>query len=1198
MSSCKKIFGKGAAFLGLSICVSATLLCGAARRIAPAPSLLGVIVNEPDSVAAEKRAPGLYRLQLHNPEGGWSPVLTDSRFTGADGVVNCGDRTLSVSRSSFAGNDILDLNIFDNLSWKHLKRMAGDAESSMIASAYASDDDLIYAYFRRLDGSVAFGCLNPDNGERKFLRTGIVDTPVAMTASSDGQIYAFTADGRLCTVSSSDGALTPLYDSLPRSSASRVSSAFVDDASGAIYWSCSTDSVSSLYTVDVNDGSCALVGNYPGCEQIAGLMLARLATPLKAPDAPTAVSLSIEGSSLSGILTFSAPATLYDGTTPEVNPDNDSAASDSDLTWIVAVDGDVVSEGTASFGADVKTEISFAEPGMHTVSVWFENEEGASPEGVLTRWVGADVPAAVNALTLSYDADKARYHLRWEAPEGGAHGGQTDMSTLCYDVVRLPSGITVAENISVTEFSETVEDPSAFTTRGYAVTAKNSSGVGVTSSTPCVPTSTIPLPVEIRPGEWLERGLVIVDNVNGDDQTWESDKTGEIGVGYSATEMDDWFFLPAVSFEQGKIYPLSFECHGGSRSYTERIEVKMGRSPEPAAMTTTVVRRRTVVGRNNVNVNTTVRPQESGEWYIGFHGCSEPSSLRLSVGNIMLGDSLVVGAPQPVTDLKVVNDPTGAPEFDFEFVAPTHTVDGRELSLISEISVRDDIELLTVFRDVRPGQICRAHINRFIPGGCTLRIIPNVNGTAGQIVTRKFSVGASVPGSVGDVSATLEEAENPADDVVVLSWTAPEVDINGYDIVPALIGYDVYDSFGQLVVSVDNVTTVRTAASATGGACAYKVVPRSSVLEREKGVNIAGAACTEAVRFRAPLPVDYKETLQQGRTLYPWGVTSKGATGWIIADCTSLSPDDEVVPEEPDAEEATDEKEVDNDAIAKKCFRLQGSAGLVESTLHTGFVSFESQQGVVSFDYRLSADQDAVDALAVIETVMVLRDSTEISLGSIQLEPISVGDAEQCKQLVFPIEFGEEVTQPAAFRIRATLYGESVMEIDNVLFESQHIPCVKPAPMNLTAVGVDEVFGVLLSWDSPEDAPEVFAIYRDGVYLGSVTGTQTSYFDFFEGENADYRVVGEWITDRGERIEGEGAEVHYQRSGSIDISEKMSSAKAIKIEHRGGELNLSDFGFDREVAVFTLDGRLLYRGTPGRLSLPKAIICIKSEKLF
>lgn len=957
-----------------------TRLKAPVKRIAPPKALAATIVSrEGKYLQPEER--GIYRFVVSKPEDGWERISEDTRFDGRDGAILCGYRYLVAQRQTFSGVDIIDYNLFDASTWRHEKRMSGDAESASAALTYNPSDGLVYGYFRRLDGSYMFATLNPSDGRRIMLRGGLSVSPVAMAAGGDGTLYAVTADGQLAEVSPSDGTFEILFDGLPQADTSCISSAVIDPADGCFYYSCSRSDGSGLYLIDLENQTWRHIADYDAAQNVSGLMSVLPLAPDGAPDSAVLLGAAPDDDSMEGTVRFAVSSTLYDGSDP----------GDTEVFYSLEINGEEYASGVTSWGATEAVDVVYEVPGLHTVTVYLYNRSGSSPAAARTFWVGKDHPSSPENVKLEYNAQTGRYRLMWDPPTSTVHGGWADLSDLTYEVIRMPRGIRVAEGLRQTVFEETVEDPQKLGSRGYAVRAFAGELGGQETVSPMVPTGRLDLPATLRPGTDFE--IFTVLDANGDGRTWTPAADGSVGVDYSAIDMDDWIFLPAVDLEQGLYYPLQFDIWGGSSSYDEKFEVRIGKAPEPAAMTSTILTARTVSGRFDVSRGATVTVGESGTYYIGFHGCSGRSSLRLNLDNITLGGAMVTGTASHVGNLRIVPDPDGKPSFTVSFDAPRKTVDGKPLNHITGIKISANGKTVGTLADVSAGSHHELDIELDDPGICRLRVIAYIGNVAGQVENRTFYCGTNVPAHVSGLKAEYVERNGG----FRLVWNAPASDADGYDIVPGIVSYRVTDSFGRLMTEIKGQTEVLLPVGAATAVAGYSVIPFTD----------AGSPAGRPATIVAMVPgrqteLPFEDNISEFSTSDNWASESGGYGMMIVA-----------------AEEDP------NNRILRMTTPSSGGSAILKS----GYFRICGQENVIMFDYRVDNPE-----LVGFSLDGIMPDGTRLP-GIIVSDDVVAGPGLQsgpsgwiCRVGGINVPDGDVM----AFELRVRTIGESVFELDNI----------------------------------------------------------------------------------------------------------------------------------------------------------------------
>ncbi|HSN77792.1 MAG TPA: hypothetical protein VL334_22180, partial [Anaerolineae bacterium] len=100
--------------------------------------------------------------------------------------------------------------------------------------------------------------------------------------------------------------------------------------------------------------------------------------------------------------------------------------------------------------------------------------------------------------------------------------------------------------------------------------------------------------------------------------------------------MDDWFFSPPLQLTGGAHYQVTFYYRAGNSIWTERMEVQWGTAPSAAFMTGGQIW--DDPGFTNTSyaqgTSTTIIPDSTGIYYIGWHGYSAAAQLGILVDDI------------------------------------------------------------------------------------------------------------------------------------------------------------------------------------------------------------------------------------------------------------------------------------------------------------------------------------------------------------------------------------------------------------------------------------------------------------------------------------------------------------------------------------------------------------------------------------
>ena len=231
--------------------------------------------------------------------------------------------------------------------------------------------------------------------------------------------------------------------------------------------------------------------------------------------------------------------------------------------------------------------------GFYRFSLIARNSVGESEANYLDVWIGHDVPAGPDYVTLIKNGMVAE--LSWTPVTTSLHNGYFIATGIVYDVVRYPDEITVAENLTVTTFDdETITVEMYYY---YRVISKNDYGTGGHTDSNvgvfCI-SKTIP---------WFEG---FEDNDFNFPPCWEMEfvvgtypwEVVKEGVNYTPTpfegeymvQMRKWSMLsektklitPPIDLSVGSNYVLNFYYMPRGYTTTERLRVFYKNSYESA----------------------------------------------------------------------------------------------------------------------------------------------------------------------------------------------------------------------------------------------------------------------------------------------------------------------------------------------------------------------------------------------------------------------------------------------------------------------------------------------------------------------------------------------------------------------------------------------------------------------------------------
>lgn len=137
-----------------------------------------------------------------------------------------------------------------------------------------------------------------------------------------------------------------------------------------------------------------------------------------------------------------------------------------------------------------------------------------------------------------------------------------------------------------------------------------------------------------------------VINANGSPQQWIRSVEGYAFMLYNTSlAMDDWLISPAIHLEAGQRYVVSVDCKASSTNYPERIAIYMGQGTTVADATYTLVEPTVITNTLFSGYGDYFTPEETGDYHIMLHGCSDADMSTLTVDNFMISSPGAVPIP-------------------------------------------------------------------------------------------------------------------------------------------------------------------------------------------------------------------------------------------------------------------------------------------------------------------------------------------------------------------------------------------------------------------------------------------------------------------------------------------------------------------------------------------------------------------------
>lgn len=658
-------------------------------------------------------------------------------------------------------------------------------DNTLIASETAqTKDGTVYGQFLNEDESAfEWGIIDYVTLTRTTIGQSSYKTSLALGVTSDGRLFSVGDDGNLYRVDTATGAETlvgPTGLTLSDEEGYYAQAGEIDPKTDTFYWAATDiNGHSGLYTVDLETGAATLLADYGELTIITGLVSPAGLADADAPDVVTDLAATFEGNSTAGSISFKAPVVTFGGGTLT-----------GELTYTVT-GGEAPATGTVQAGAELSVPVSAAK-GMRTFTVTTANSAGESPKAKVSAWVGDDTPAAPTDITLGIDNATGQARLEWNAPATGTHGGY--IGELTYNVYRIKGGTETqaATGQAATTFTETLplEGLANYAYAVEAVYGELTGARGLSNNAMLGDAIEVPYVEQFATESSLDVFTII--DANNDGYTWDYFE-GTPRYFYSNTnDGDDWLITPPVRLEAGKSYKVGVKARANSDSFKERIEVKMGTAPTAEAMTTAVVEPTDLIGREFVELgNEMVRVESDGEYYFGMHAISEKNMFSLFVSEIAVVEGARATAPEPVSGLQAIADPTGALAVTFNFKAPLNNVGGEPLTgKITKITIARDGTDIYTYNDVEPGEpLLYADRDEQLTNGNHTYDITAYNGTdAGPKATVTVYVGVDVPEGVRNIRVADRNTS------VLVAWDKPgETGANGGVVRVDDVEYNVYD---------------------------------------------------------------------------------------------------------------------------------------------------------------------------------------------------------------------------------------------------------------------------------------------------------------------------------------------------------------------------------------------------------------------
>lgn len=255
---------------------------------------------------------------------------------------------------------------------------------------------------------------------------------------------------------------------------------------------------------------------------------------------------------------------------------------------------------------------------------------------------------------------------------------------------------------------------------------------------------------------------------------------------------NDWLISPGIRFEAGKTYKGTIIVTKPNYSATnEALELKLGTSKTSGddfeivliPKDKFVIPQGTGGGRWTFNFEISVAV--GGDYYIGLHAEGSPGQ-KVGVTDLMIENGIGMVTPVAPTELTVTPDATDYKKVTISMIAPENAKDGSTLQSIEKIEVKAGEKVAGTIDNPTPGQACSVEYTVAVNGVYTFTAQAFTADGGGDIASVAAFVGVNTPGAATDVVAV-----NTGNTSAKITWKAPEVDKDGYPVIPATLKYDI-----------------------------------------------------------------------------------------------------------------------------------------------------------------------------------------------------------------------------------------------------------------------------------------------------------------------------------------------------------------------------------------------------------------------
>lgn len=746
------------------------------------PELHGCICYMDSWVETQDPKVGLYTISPSD----LTPDFLDEDMLSSYGQVYAGDKYFVAVPEIYYGFVVdMKYHVYDTQTWKETV-VQGDWNFMARAMAFDPMTRRAYAIMENAD-NVTFSLASVDM--ETFAISTIKDYGAstdwsALMCSPKGELYGIDKAGTLVKFDKHTGDFSIIGSTGLASR--KMTAATIDPATGRCYYNHYNDNLSEMYEVNLTDASVTHLFSVPESAQILSLYLPEKAVATTAPARAEDLKFLFEGASMSGKLSFNAPAADMGG-----------SALSGEITYTVSLNGEQISKGTTTPGSSLSTDITIDGSGEYTAAITFANASGEGETAYITAWLGNDRPAAVTNLKLTESDGKLQ--LTWTPVTGGTMSGYFDPEAVTYTVTSYPGGKEVATGLTTTSFEAPIPTAEAVTRFNYGVTAVLGDSRSAESiSNNYLAGNIIPPFTEDFTSADAMDFFTVIDG-NGDNKSWKRTKFADseyLLIEYSfSSDLDDWAVLWPAVLEADHTYTIGCDARATTDNWTERLELKVASAADIESLRAAepLVGPTDIVGENWRPFKAEFTPETTGIYYVAFHACSPKGQNKLFVDNVHISQGVATKAPAAINGIKITPDSKGALNAVLSFNAPTKDIKGRDLENISHVLIERAGEEIGRVNTTKPGEALTFKDEKAVNGINTYTITAYNSYGRGESANASEYIGVVAPWAPEEINITL--GDNPGS--AVIEWTPADIDEKGHPLDQTNVSYTLMRSFAN-----------------------------------------------------------------------------------------------------------------------------------------------------------------------------------------------------------------------------------------------------------------------------------------------------------------------------------------------------------------------------------------------------------------